>query len=397
MTETDSHGVVTETLDIGAKSTLRGKRRRFFPGKPVPLDSLPAAWRDLLTRWVRRGERCKGETLFKDAGPKGVETARALLDWLLRSGWTSQTEKREHGRWQLKWLDFSDLGRLRSGLGLADTEALARNWQAARQGEFSDPLLQQAANELDSRPPALALARHALLVAVAAWREEIRYGTRRDFALFARGDTKAITAGEWDWLTATLPLPDYGIERHAPLLLLRAPLILETPEGRISLGAAPDFIALSAETVAAATVLEGHIDVWRLVENRTSFERTAREYGLRDGVIWLPGFAPSWWKKAMLQLLKFQPMPALVACDPDPAGIEIALDAGSVWKNAGLSWQPWHMDIPFISALPRRKSLTERDRQRLAVLGSGNLPEDLAVLASWMEAHGEKGEQEGLL
>ena len=397
MTGTDSHGIVTEALDVGAKSTLRGKRRRSFPGEPAPLDSLPATWRDLLTRWVRRGERCKGETLFKDAGPRGVETAHALLDWLLRSGWTSQIESREHGRWQLKWLEFSDLGRLRGGLGLADTEALARDWQAAKQREFSDPLLQQAANELDSRPPALALARLSLLAAVAAWREEMRYGTRRDFALFARGDTKAITATEWDWLTTALPLPDYGIERHAPLLLLRAPLTLETPEGRISLGAAPDFIALSGETVAAATALEGHIDVWRLVENRTSFERTAREYGLRDGVIWLPGFAPSWWKKAMRQLLNFQPESALIACDPDPAGIEIALDAGSVWQNAGLSWQPWNMNTSFLSALPRRKPLTERDRQRLAVLRSGNLPNDLAVMAAWMETHGEKGEQEGLL
>jgi hypothetical protein len=55
------------------------------------------------------------------------------------------------------------------------------------------------------------------------------------------------------------------------------------------------------------------------------------------------------------------------------------------------------MNIPFLSALPRRKPLTERDRQRLAVLLGGNLPNDLAVLAAWMETHGKKGEQEGLL
>ena len=293
--------------------------------------------------------------------------------------------------------EFPAVGRLRSGLGLADTGALAQDWQAAKQSAFADPLLQHAANELDRRPPALALARHALLAAVAAWREEMRYGTRRDFALFARGDTKAITSTEWDWLTTTLPLPDYGIERHAPLLLLRAPLVLETPEGRISLGAAPDFIALSADTVAAVTALEGRIGVWRLIENRTSFERTAREYGLRDGVIWLPGFAPSWWKKAMLNLLNFQPESALIACDPDPAGIEIALDAGSVWQNAGLAWRPWNMNSSFLSALPRRKPLTERDRQRLSTLRNSNLPNDLAVMAAWMETHGEKGEQEGLL
>lgn len=397
MKETDAHGVVTEELDVGAKSTLRGKRRRFRPGEPASADSLPPAWRALLLRWIKGGERRKWETLLGDAGTQAVETAHALSDWLLRAGWVTLIENRAHGRWQPLWVEFRDAGKLRGMLGLADAQALAQDWQAVRRQGFSDPRLQQAADGLDGRPPALALARHAVLAALSDWREDGRYGTRRDFALFARGDTKGITAAEWDWLEAALPMGDFGVERHAPLLHLRAPLSLETPNGRIGLGAAPDFIALSAQTVAAAIALEGRIGAWRLIENRTSFERAAREFGANDGVIWLPGFAPSWWKKAVARLLEFRPAPALIACDPDPAGIEIALDAGAVWQTAGLPWQPWNMDAAGLAALPRRKPLTGRDRERLAALRHCSLPDALAALAAWMEQQGEKGEQEGLL
>lgn len=50
---------------------------------------------------------------------------------------------------------------------------------------------------LDALPPARALERAALLDAVERWRADGRHGTRRDFAQYARGATKAISPAEW--------------------------------------------------------------------------------------------------------------------------------------------------------------------------------------------------------
>lgn len=136
---------------------------------------------------------------------------------------------------------------------------------------------------------------------------------------------------------------------------------------------------------------------WRLIENRTSFERLARKSEANTGVIWLPGFPPSWWRETVSRLLHLAPAPADIACDPDPAGIEIASLAAEIWQAAGLDWQPWMMDRAQLAALPHRQSLTPRDRERLAVLRTRPLPTALEQLLEWMEEHEEKGEQEGFL
>jgi hypothetical protein len=395
--ETDSHGVVCESLDVGAKVTLKGRRRRYHPGQPAPLDTLPEAWRALLVRWVKSGERRKWETLLKEAGQKHVETAYTLLDWLLRGAWASVEEIRVATLWKPMWVEFREYAALRKALELSDDDAIAKTWLEAQNHRFGDPALEAAAHALVTLPPARAVARHGLLTALEIWREDNRSGTRRDFAQTARGDTKAISAAEWDWLETLLDLPAWGVERHAPVLRLRAPLVLNTSGGAIDLAAAPDFIALSADTIAAAVSIQGEIGSWRMVENRTSFERAARQYGANDAVVWLPGFAPSWWKSAMATLLRFAPAPALFACDPDPAGIEIALDAGEIWRAAEIGWQPWKMSPANLAALPQRKPLTERDQQRLAALSIRPLPAPLGELVEWMRDHDEKGEQEGLL
>lgn len=395
--ETDAHGIVCDYLDVGAKVTLKGRRRRHHPGQPAPLDTLPQAWRALLLRWVKGGERRKWETLLKEAGQKHVETAHDLLDWLLRNAWASVEETRAATLWKPLWVEFRMYAALCRALGLSDSDTVAKNWRETQNRQFNDAALAAAARALNELPPARALARHGLLTALESWREDQRYGTRRDFAQTARGDTKAISATEWSWLESLLDLPAWGVERHAPVLRLRAPLILNTPDGAINLTAAPDFIALSTDTIAAAVSVQGEIGYWRLAENRTSFERAARQYGAHDAVVWLPGFAPSWWKTSLATLLRFAPAPALIACDPDPAGIEIALDAGTVWQAAGIGWQPWKMSPADLKALPRRKPLTERDRQRLNALAAMPLPAPLDDLAEWMRKYGEKGEQEGLL
>mgnify|MGYP001348941980 CR=1 FL=1 len=47
----------------------------------------------------------------------------------------------------------------------------------------------------------------------------------------------------------------------------------------------------------------GQPGVWRLIENRTSFERSARQRTPDMAVVWLPGFPPGWWQESMRHLL----------------------------------------------------------------------------------------------
>jgi hypothetical protein len=226
---------------------------------------------------------------------------------------------------------------------------------------------------------------------------EKRFGTRRDFALFARGSTKAITDAEWSWLARVLELEALGVTRHAMTIELRAPAALVTPAGRIDVGAAPDFISITASTITTALAFEGAFDAWRLVENRTSFERVARAQGHRDAVVWLPGYPPIAWRDAVSRLVAFQPAPAFIACDPDPDGIRIAATAGQIWTSRSCDWSPWRMDSQTLASSPQRKSLTARDRTQIEALLALPLPAVLRDLSQWMLRHGEKGEQEAYL
>lgn len=244
----------------------------------------------------------------------------------------------------------------------------------ARLALADDPALTQALSCLDSLPAARAVARGKLLAALLEWREEQRSGTRRDFALFARGTTKAISDAEWRWLEDSLDPADFGIERHTPLLLLSAPLVLIAPAGRLDLAAPPDFCAITPQTLAVAHAVEHIVERWRVVENRTSFERVARGRERDTGVMWLPGFPPAWWREAVTHLLHLAPAPAEIACDPDPAGIEIACQAGKLWTERNLPWTPWQMEPERLTALPTRIPLTPRDRERLLVWREGSLP-----------------------
>ncbi|MDP2751430.1 MAG: hypothetical protein Q8O31_02330 [Rhodocyclaceae bacterium] len=359
--------------DILVTATGRHRRRRECHCSPEKIDVWPTAWRELTSAWVRKGARCKWETLLTSAGGAAFETAHDLLDALLASGWIRLDERWLNGRWQPVWIEFMALPELRQTLGLPEPGA---------------------------RQAALEQARIDLLAALDRWAiclERPQQATRRDFAQFARGDTKGITATEWDWLEARVDLANYGISDHTPLLCLAAPLTLVFAHGSLNLDSAPDFIAITPTTLSTAETAQGKIVMWTLVENRTSFERAARARTEEEGVIWLPGFAPGWWKTAVACLLRHAPAPARIACDPDPAGIEIAINAGLLWQNAGLEWHPWKMNPTDLAQLTKRKPLTEHDRNRLTALLSQPLPALLRVLAETLADGGEKGEQEGYL
>jgi len=375
------------------------RRRRFNPGNPQSLAALPAEWRELLGCWVKRGGNSRWETLLKDAGVARQQTAQSLLDWLLRHGWAVVDEDKKLGDWWPVRLELRELSQLKLALGLPDASDLAARRDAllAQLEMQSSPELEPVLAAFEAMPARRALDRGALVLALLDWREQGRSGTRRDFALFARRDTKDITEAEWRWLDEQLDLAAFGVERHIPLLLIAAPLALQLPGGRLELAAFPDFAALTPDTIMAATAAQGEIRQWVLVENRTSFDRIAKKRTLDRGVIWLPGYPPHWWQEAVAHLLALSPAPALIACDPDPAGIAIALAVAGLWRQAGLDFEPWMMSPDDLMALPKRKALTGRDLEHLRQLQAGDLPQVLRALAEVMLQCGEKGEQEGYL
>ena len=376
------------------------RRKRFRSETASTLELIPSDWQALLARWVKRGGHSRWETLLKDAGAANLTLADTLREWLVRQGWATVIEERKHGGWWPQSLELRNLPHLRAALGIGDREQDAQRWLAAREelvaccGETLAPALLA----LDELPVRLALARHGLIDALQRWQDAQQYGTRRDFALFARDNTKGLSESEWNWLEQTLDLAEFRIERHTPLLLLSAPLTLSLPHGQLDLACCADFAALTPATLQAVTAASGTISHWQLVENRTSFERVARQRDAGTGVIWLPGFPPGWWRNAVGRLLDLAPAPAHIACDPDPAGIAIALKAAELWRERGIEWQPWKMSAADLAALRARKPLTEVDRLQLAAVRQGtDLPAPLAELAEWMLEHGEKGEQEGYL
>lgn len=388
--------LIVEFLD---QRPVPRRRRRYASCPPQPLSRLPTDWRDLLARWVRRGGNSRWETLLKDAGVSRQQAAQSLLDWLLRYGWASVEEERRLGDWWPLRVELRELAALRTALGLPDSDALAVRWEALR-GRLETQTDAESApviDALNSMPVQRALDRGGLVLALLQWRDAERCGTRRDFALFARQDTKDITEAEWRWLDEQLDLAAFGVERHTPWLLIAATLELEFPHGGLDLAAVPDFCALTPATLALVGAAQGEVRQWILVENRTSFERMARARERDVGVLWLPGYPPCWWQEAVAHLLVFSPAPARIACDPDPAGIAIAMAAAGVWRHAGLPFEPWKMAADDLQALPKRRPLTERDRGHLQQLLGEPLPPMLRELAEAMLQCGEKGEQEGYL
>ena len=213
--------------------------------------------------------------------------------------------------------------------------------------------------------------------------------------MHAAGDTKGIPDSDWAWLEDALELEGYGIRRHVPLLLLRAPWRLEGTFS-MDLRGVPDCVGLSQRTITTLQRIEGAIESWCLVENRTLFERVAAEYGSRHAVVWLPGNPPEWWRVTVSGLLRLAPAPALIACDPDPAGINIAMAAGTLWCEMRQSWRPWGMSVAALASLDVRRSLSAEDVAILDRIRAYGLPPQLARAAEWMRENGLKGEQEGL-
>ena len=390
--------IETELIGGASLASPNATRRRYtrqVQGSPT---ELPGEHIDLLRRWIKpRQVRRKWSALLADAGGKHLEAALKLADWLLRHGWAVHHEKRVGSRWETTWLEFPRLDALREMFQLPDPEQLASDWASASAYRFDAADIAAAHTALASLPLARRLQRFSLLKSLELWRVEERQGTRRDFSLLARRDSKGVTAAEWNWLAAAVDLERSGIFEHTPHLLVAGPIRLHTGSGIIDLNASADWAALTPETIATAQRCDGRPGVWRLIENRTSFERRARQRTPHMAVVWLPGFPPGWWQESMRHLLVGAPAPAEIACDPDPAGIAIALQAAKLWEAASLPWLPFAMHRDDLLAAPQRKPLTEHDRQQLAQLLSRTLPPVLRQLAATLLELGEKAEQEAYL
>lgn len=143
-------------------------------------------------------------------------------------------------------------------------------------------------------------------------------------------------------------------------------------------------------------VLQAPQRYW-LIENRASFERQAQH--LPEGVclIWLPGRPSQAWQQALAWLLAQAPAPADISCDPDPAGVDIALTAGALWNAAQQPWRCTHMAAEHWAQGTTRPLNAHDERLLAQLLGRTDLPADLAALCVHMQAQGDKAEQEGWL
>ena len=283
---------------------------------------------------------------------------------------------------------------------------------AAERIEKRQALLQQIATLAEQHPWAASAcqscvatslateklrARAQLLKGLSTWQAEQRFGMRQDFALWARAHTKAITSAEWEWLESHVALESFSIARFEPLLWLGGGLTIQTSRGSIDLDAL-GFLGVPSKGLIAGLhrVTRAPLRYW-LVENRASFERCALRVDAGTCVIWLPGRPPDDWLAAVQWLLNQAPAQAEISCDPDPAGIEIALTAGQLWTERGLAWQSTHM-APGHWQNGKTLPLNDYDRRVLSSLGGRtDLPAELAGLRDFIAHEGRKAEQEGWL
>lgn len=385
--------------------TLRDRRHR-QRALDAPADDLPALTQDqaeLLADWAStHARRRAADTLRRVAGPTRLDLVEPLAAALLHAGWARLHERHGAGQWWLQHLEWTDLPRLQQRLGLRtqaeQSEARgALDAQLAALGKEEPALAAAVQATVHGRlSPTRRAARLQLLQGLARWRAEQRSGLLRDFALFARPHTKAISELEWAWLRGHFDLEAWGIEPLAHILWLAGDARLQFTEGggTLDLAGLP-FVGVPQRhlaTLRAAGPVRRH---W-LIENRTCFERQALR--LPPGVLlaWLPGRPSMAWCAAWGALLRAAPLPVQISADADPAGIEIALSAGALCEAEGVAWAPHAMEPERLDS-GRALPLNAYDRDTLSRLAKQSLPPGLQALAEALHERGIKHEQEAWL
>lgn len=386
---------------------MRGKhkRTRQNPQAFVDLPTLRPTQLAVLQRWLKsHAQERAWQSLLDAAGKEALDIVDGLRDDLLMAGALAVKEELKSGQWRVARIVWRDLPVVQQAAGLTTAAELAaqRNDLAGQWHAMANehPWLALAAQAAAQSNAAVQAQRLPLLQALLAWQQEQRTGLRQDFALAARGHTKGITATEWEWLDAYLSLESLGIGRFEPLFWLAGTLVLQTESMDIqgvpvlaleSMG----FVGVPCrQWTSPWSVRLGPQRYW-LIENRASFERQSAQLQAGVCLIWLPGRPSGAWLQAMRWLLSQAPAPAAISCDPDPAGIQIAMTAGQLWSDVGLSWEAQHMS-PEVWRNGITRDLNDYDRRVLAQLqAQHDLPETLARLRDDMLESGTKAEQEG--
>lgn len=391
---------------MGAELISRDKRRRcndVFEREALML--LAGEQHQLLRDWLKNPASSRTWTaLLKCAGTARIEMAESLRETLLACGAVELEERFSHAQWipvRLTWCNYELICGV---LGIATRSTrqagFDREWSAATGQDWQTAALSDAYQELQETAPDSGSVRLSLLSSLNAWLKEGRSGTRRDFSLFARGQSKQIKPNEWAWMAGIVDLDACGIARHAPALWLAGDAQLKFGERWLDLGATGDCMGLTASALCRLTEINTSATHYRLIENRTSFERVARllNTGRGELVIWLPGYAPNWWRTAISQLLALWPAPSRISCDADPDGVQIALQASDLWTARGLDWEPCAMSAEDIAASAHQLALSQRDISLAEkLLQDQRLPAGLQGLMNWCIRHRCKAEQENWL
>jgi len=376
------------------------------PPAALPLLSLPQ--REMLIRWGRSDSLTRQwlPLLRSEESRASIEEVEDLATLLLNHGWISVTDRQGRNGWlrqSINWLHLPLLKQL-LGLGTLESRRDQRSEQLQALADWVRPheALHAAAAELAEGGAVLNLAtlarRIELLQALVRWQDEQQTGTRRDFELQARGKTKSLATAEWQWLDAHVDLPALGIERFAQQVWLAGAFSLAwAPEHRCDLRAL-HCVGLAARDLLKLVQAASPAQYW-LIENRASFERQAAQRADGVALIWLPGRPPGDWMAAVGALLDRAPAPARISADPDPAGVEIALTAGSLWESRGLPWEPHLMGVDQLAGARQKLPLDDHhDPATLArIHARPGVPEALRRLCEHMAQEQVKAEQEGWL
>lgn len=368
-----------------------------WPGEPLPLSERERGW---LRDWARgdAAER-SWELLRRQAGASALDALEPLAERLLEAGVWRLQQRFHQGRWWPQRIAWEDLTRLQAELGLrsvADRDAEAQALAERAAGLARDPRFATAVAAWAALRADLRLGRLPLLESLRDWLDQQRQGHEREFSLFARPDSKAVTTSEWAWLRECFDLSDCGIQGFAPVLWLAA-------EGQVQSAAefplhAAQFLAWPVADVLRWTAWKPAPQRYWLIENRAPFEKLAAQRQPGDCLIWTAGRPGRRWLDALRQLLRLAPAPACISADADPAGIEIALEVSQPWQEAALPWQPVAMGAHELECA-KRQPLSDFDHQllRQQLEQADRLGLTLHRLAQRMAELNGKAEQEAWL
>lgn len=373
---------------ISGRRRLRGRHE--VADKTFSIDEVNLLKRLFSTVGLTRRWR----TLAAQAGVQGQGSLLRLVRKLLQLNWVEVVEQRDRRGWNPVELQVVKLDRIRVAAGLENLGQRDITLSELRAYGARSPVTAQLQHALDRASATMQLRRRAWLPAIDAWLAASRNGTLRDFAYALTGKTKGLTHADIAWLRVHEVTEACSLVPHAFQLLVSGHFALAgdwQPGIEWVLGPFPGPTSIGEDALSGAVRLAPR--VWVVVENRTVFDRAAR-ISSRCGVIWVPGYAPVAWLAMVGKLLDRMPARAMVLCDPDPAGVELALRALRPWRERGLVWQVEGMSLADAATLPSDRPLSAWDAETLRRVAPEVAGTPLEDTVHWLAETRRKVEQE---